>query len=116
MDEDEENIIDKEYESDEDNESEENYDIEEDEEVLKYEGYLYKLVENKMRKLWFKLVHRDLYFYKDKNEQSHRGMHNLSGLFVQVEQGRVHDGKTYYSFSVVYPAKTRIYFCDDENK
>ena len=116
MDEDEENIIDKEYESDEDNESEENYDIEEDEEVLKYEGYLYKLVENKMRKLWFKLVHRDLYFYKDKNEQSHRGMHNLSGLFVQVEQGRVHDGKTYYSFSVVYPAKTRIYFCDDEKQ
>ena len=116
MDEDEENIIDKEYESDEDNESEENYDIEEDEEVLKYEGYLYKLVENKMRKLWFKLVHRDLYFYKDKNDQSHRGMHNLSGLFVQVEQGRVHDGKTYYCFSVVYPAKTRIYFCDDEKQ
>ena len=116
MDEDEENIIDKEYESDEDNESEENYDIEEDEEVLKYEGYLYKLVENKMRKLWFKLVHRDLYFYKDKNELSHRGMHNLSGLFVQVEQNKVHDGKTYYSFSVVYPAKTRIYFCDDEKQ
>ena len=116
MDEDEENIIDKEYESDEDNESEENYDIEEDEEVLKYEGYLYKLVENKMRKLWFKLVHRDLYFYKDKNDQSHRGMHNLSGLFVQVEQNKIHDGKTYYSFSVVYPAKTRIYFCDDEKQ
>jgi len=116
MDEDEENIIDKEYESDEDNESEENYDIEEDEEVLKYEGYLYKLVENKMRKLWFKLVHRDLYFYKDKNELSHRGMHNLSGLFVQVEQNKIHDGKTYYSFSVVYPAKTRIYFCDDEKQ
>ena len=50
MDDDEEKIIDKEYESDEDSASEENYEIDDNEEVLKYEGYLYKLVENKMRK------------------------------------------------------------------
>ena len=116
MDEDEEKIVDKEPESDEDSESEENYELDDDEEVLKYEGYLYKLVENKMRKLWFKLVHRDLYFYKDQKDLSHRGMHNLSGLFVQVEQAKPFDGKTYYAFSVVYPSKTRTYYCDDETK
>ena len=38
-----------------------------------------------MRKLYFKLVHKDLFFYKDKNDVSHRGMHNLSGLFIKVE-------------------------------
>ena len=116
MDDDEEKIIDKEYESDEDSASEENYEIDDDEEVLKYEGYLYKLIENKMRRLWFKLVHRDLYFYKDQKDHSHRGMHNLSGLFVQVEQAKIFEGKTYFAFSVLYPAKTRIYYCDNEKQ
>ena len=116
MDEDEEKIIDRNSTESENSESEENYEIDDDEEVLKYEGYLYKLVENKMRKLWFKLVHRDLYFYKDQKDLSHRGMHNLSGLFVQVEQAKVYEGKTYYAFSVLYPAKIRIYYCDDEKQ
>ena len=116
MDEDEETIIDKKFETDEESESEENYEIDDDEEVLKYEGYLFKLVENKMRRLWFKLVHKDLYFYKDQKDVSHRGMHNLSGLFVQIEPNKTFDNKNYYAFSVVYPAKTRIYYCDDENQ
>ena len=117
MDEDEEKIVDKEpAESDEESGSEENYELDDDEEVLKYEGYLYKLVENKMRKLWFKLVHRDLYFYKDQKDLSHKGMHNLSGLFLQVEPQKIFEGKTYFSFSVIYPVKTRTYFCDDETQ
>ena len=103
-------------ESDSDSESDENYEFEDDEEVVKYEGYLYKLIDNKMRKLWFKLVHRDLYFYKDKKEDSHRGMHNLSGLFIQVEEAKMYEGKKYYCFSVIYPAKTRTYYCTDENE
>ena len=112
----EEKILQKENESDEESESGEINEDDDEEEVLKYEGYLYKLVENKMKRLWFKLVHKDLYFYKDKNDQSHRGMHNLSGLFIKIEESKIYEGKTYYSFSVVYPSKTRIYFCDDENK
>ena len=112
----EEKMINEDYENDSDSESEENYEYEDDEEVIKYEGYLYKLIDNKMRKLWFKLVHRDLYFYKDKNEDSHRGMHNLSGLFIQVEEAKVIEGKKYYCFGVVYPSKTRIYYCNNENE
>ena len=112
----EEKMINEDYENDSDSNSEENYEYEDDEEVIKYEGYLYKLIDNKMRKLWFKLVHRDLYFFKDKKEDSHRGMHNLSGLFIQVEEAKVFEGKKYYCFGVVYPAKTRIYYCIDENE
>ena len=112
----EEKMINEDYENDSDSDSEENYEYEDDEEVIKYEGYLYKLIDNKMRKLWFKLVHRDLYFFKDKKEDSHRGMHNLSGLFIQVEEAKVFEGKKYYCFGVVYPAKTRIYYCNDENE
>ena len=116
MDEDEEIVVDRENESFDASESEENYELEDDEEIIKYEGYLYKLIDKKMRKLYFKLVHKDLFFYKDKNDVSHRGMHNLSGLFVKVEEAKTFDNKTYFSFSVVYPAKTRIYFCDDEKQ
>jgi len=116
MDEDEEKIVDRENESGEDSESEENYEFDDDEEIIKYEGYLYKLIEKKMRKLYFKLVHKDLFFYKDKNDVSHRGMHNLSGLFVKVEEAKTFDGKKYFCFSVVYPAKTRMYYCDDEKQ
>ena len=102
MDEDEEKIVDRENESEEDSESEENYELDDEEEIIKYEGYLYKLIEKKMRKLYFNV--------------SHRGMHNLSGLFVKVEEAKTFDGKKYFSFSVVYPAKTRTYYCDDEKQ
>ena len=115
-DQDEEVMLDRTSDSGEDNESEENYEFEDDEEIIKYEGYLYKLIDKKMRKLYFKLLHKDLFFYKDKNDVSHRGMHNLSGLFVKVEESKTFDGKKYFCFSVVYPAKTRMYYCDDEKQ
>ena len=115
-DDEEEKMAKDDYEDESGSDNDEDYEYEDDEEVIKYQGYLYKLIDNKMRKLWFKLVHRDLYFFKDKNEDSHRGMHNLSGLFIQVEEAKVFEGKKYYCFGVVYPAKTRIYYCTDEKE
>ena len=116
MDQDEEEIVDREIESVEDSESEENFELDDEEEIIKYEGFLYKLIDKKMRKLFFKLVHKDLFFYKGKNDSSHRGMHNLSGLFIKVEEAKMFDNKKYFCFSVVYPAKTRMYYCDDEKQ
>ena len=96
-----------------DKESDESFDNsdeeeeEEEEDILKYEGTLYKLVDGKMRELYFKLVHRDLYFFKNKNDSQHKGMHNLNGLFLQREKSVNYEGENYYSFSVVYPTKTK---------
>ena len=103
------------------NESDSDYDSNEEEEeeeddILKYEGILYKLVDGKMRELYFKLVHKDLYFFKNKNDSQHKGMHNLSGLFLQREKTVNYEGVNYYSFSVVYPTKTRIYYCKNEKE
>ena len=67
-----------------------------------------------MRDLYFKLIHKDLYFYKNKGDAEHKGMHNLNGLFLQKEQSVEYEGATYYSFSVVYPSKTRVYYCKDK--
>ena len=105
-------------------ESEDSSDYSEDEEeeeededdVLRYEGILFKLVDGKMRELYFKLVHKDLYFFKNKGDNHHKGMHNLSGLFLQKEKSVNFEGTNYYSFSVVYPTKTRIYYCKDEKE
>jgi hypothetical protein len=89
---------------------------EEDEDILKCEGVLYKLVDGKMRDLYFKLIHKDLYFYKNKGDTEHKGMHNLNGLFLQKEKSVEYEGETYYSFSMVYPTKTRIYYCKNEKE
>ena len=96
--------------------SEEEEEEDDDKEILKYEGKLYKLVDGKMRELYFKLVHKDLYFFKNKEDPHHKGMHNLSGLFLQKEKNLNYDGTNYFSFSVVYPTKTRIYYCNNEKE
>ena len=107
-------------ESDDDDDSDDDSSNEEEEEeaedILKYEGYLYKLVDGKMRDLYFKLIHKDLYFYKNKGDTEHKGMHNLNGLFLQKEKTVEYEGVNYYSFSVVYPSKTRLYFCKNEKE
>jgi hypothetical protein len=75
-----------------------------------YEGYIYKFINGKMRKIWFKLFYRDLFYYKNKEDIKHTGMHNLSGLFFKEEPKK--DGK-YYSFSILFPSKKRTYFTDN---
>ena len=102
-------------------ESSEYFEDEEEEEededdILRYEGILYKLVDGKMRELYFRLVHKDLYFFRNKDDNHHKGMHNLSGLFLQKEKTVNFEGTNYYSFSVVYPTKTRVYYCKDEKE
>ena len=100
----------------EDSEDDEEEEEDDEDEILKNEGSLYKLVDGKMRELYFKLVHKDLYFFKNKNDSQHKGMHNLSGLFLQKEKSVNYDGVNYHSFSVVYPTKTRIYYCKSEKE
>jgi Ca2+-binding EF-hand superfamily protein/tRNA A-37 threonylcarbamoyl transferase component Bud32 len=78
-----------------------------------YNGYIYKLVKEKMVKIWFKLFYKDLFYYKNKDDKNHKGMHNLSGLFLKKEATKILDNKIYYSFSIIFPNKKRTYFCDD---
>jgi len=43
-------------------------------------------------------------------------MHNLSGVFVKEEKPEVVNGLQYYPFSVVYPNKKRVYYCEKEEE
>jgi hypothetical protein len=82
---------------------------------LRFEGFLYKITQSKkLKKLWFKLLYKDLYYYKSQEETTHKGMHNLSGVFVKEDQPITYDGKPLYCFSVIYPKKSRFYYVDSE--
>lgn len=41
-------------------------------------------------------------------------MHNLSGVFLQETGKQNIDGVEYYSFSAIYPQKTRIYYAENK--
>jgi hypothetical protein len=97
-------------------EEDENLSSDEDllakDEVL-FEGYLYKLTQtHKLKKLFFKLVHKDMYYYKTSEDKVHKGMHNLSGVFLKEEPSKLIDGFTFRCFSVIYPKKVRKYYTD----
>ena len=95
--------------NDKDNDNEENSD-------KVTEGYLYKIHDNKMKKIYFKLICKDLYYYKSKEHKTHKGMHNLSGVYLRDEDSVQVNGKNYYSFSIIFPSKARKYYVDNEQE
>ena len=98
------------------NSDEEDENSEEEEDVIKNEGYLYKYAANKLKKVWFKLVHKDLFYFKNDKDEIHKGMHNLSGVFLNEEPIKEINGKKFFSFSIQYPKKTRYYFVENESE
>ena len=81
-----------------------------------YTGYIYKLNKGKMIKLWFKLLYKDLFYYKNNQDINHIGMHNLSGIFLKIEPMKILNNIIYYSFSLIFPKKTRTYYCDKKEE
>ena len=80
------------------------------------EGYLYKIQGNKMKKIYFKLICKDLYYYKSKEHKKHKGMHNLSGVYIKDEGTVTINDKKLYCFNVIFPSKERKYYVLDENE
>ena len=89
-------------------------DIKEDQ-CIQYEGYVYKYSpsQKKMKKTYFKLIGKDLYYYKKKEEKNHRGMHNLSGVFIKRGEDFEFEGKKYFSIVILYQNE-KSYFFDNE--
>jgi len=91
-------------------------DIQEDNSV-QYEGYVYKFsqTQKKMKKTYFRLVGKDLYYYKKKEEKTHRGMHNLSGVFIKKGDDLEYEGKKYLSITILYKEEKSYYFDNEED-
>ena len=55
-----------------------------------------------------------LYYYKSKNNKRHKGIHNLSGVFIQ-DNGLVKLGdKKFFCFTIIFPTKPRKYYLSNE--
>ncbi|MCQ2817119.1 MAG: protein kinase [archaeon] len=83
--------------------------------LIKHEGYMYKLTHTqKLKKVYFILIGRDFYYFKSKEDLTHKGMHNLSGIFINKGEPTDMEGKHLYNFSILYPQKARTYYMEDE--
>ena len=89
----------------------------EEENFVRYEGYVYKYsqTQKKMKRTYFRLVGKDLYYYKKKEEKNHRGMHNLSGVFIKKGDDFKYDGKKYLSIVIVYKSEKSYYFDNEDD-
>ena len=71
-----------------------------------------KATETKLKKYWYCLLGKELYVYKNKHEDKHKGMHNLIGVFIKDEpEEKVDASTTLYPFKLVFPPnKVRTYY------
>lgn len=67
---------------------------------------------SKPTKVYFKLIYKDLYYYREKNDLDFKGIHNLSGVFVNEEAPISFNSMTLFCFTINYPNKTKTYYCD----
>ena len=89
----------------------------EEEKCVRYEGYVYKYsqTQKKMKKTYFRLIGKDLYYYKKKEEEKHSGMHNLSGVFIKKGEDLEFEGKKYMSITILYKNEKSYYFDNEED-
>ena len=89
-------------------------ELEDNHNLYNNEGFLYKInINKKPKKMFFKLIYKDFFFYKIDNESNHAGVHNLNGVFLKEEDMVQIENVTYFSFSLVYTKKERKYYTDN---
>ena len=79
-----------------------------------------KANETKLKKYWYCLLGKELYVYKNKQDDKHKSMHSLTGIFLKDELEEYMDSKTMvHPFSLIFPGnKTRTFYLPtkDEKK
>lgn len=71
-----------------------------------------KATETKLKKYWYCLLGKELYVYRNKHEDKHKGMHNLIGVFIKDEpEEHLDSSTTLYPFKLIFPPnKVRTYY------
>ena len=86
-----------------------------DEDEVRFNGQMIrKATETKLKKYWYALLGKELYVYKNKNDDKHRGMHNLNGVFLKDELEEYFDGKVVlHPFTLIFPGNNpRTYYLE----
>ena len=85
--------------------------------ISSYENYLYEVnSEGIMKSNWVKLIFKDIYYYKTKDSPMYKGMHNLSDVYIKQNELYEYEGKKYYSFTMIFPKKTKTFYCEKEEE
>ena len=91
--------------------------IKDEEKNAYYSGYIYKITPKKrLKKIWFCLIYKDFYFYRNKEDTLHKGMHNLSGAFIKEEKETTIENKHFYCFSLIVYGKAKKYYIEDKTE
>jgi len=93
-------------------------DFEVNEQVTKQEGNLYRIDSaSKLKLYYFTLIGNQFYWFKKKGDIQHKRMHNLVGVYVEMEPKVIQQGKTLYPFNLMFPPnKTRRYYALTETE
>lgn len=82
--------------------------------IITTSGYIYKYTNSKLKKVFFKLVNKDLFYFKSDKDEMHKGLHNLSGVFLKEEPIKEINNFNFYCFSIQYPKKKCYYYLLEE--
>ena len=89
--------------------------------MTEYEGeMLRKTPDGKFKKYWFCLLGKELYQYRKRDDEKHKGMHSLVGAFISPEPDEPihHSNKVtvFYPFKLTFPPnKQRSYYFLNKN-
>lgn len=87
-------------------------------EPIQFEGEMMrKAKENKLKKYWYCLLEKELYVYKHKDDENHKQMINLVGIFIKEEPDEALDRKNIlYPFTLISVNKQRTFYLLDKAK
>lgn len=86
-------------------------------EFKQIEGEMFrKAPEGKLKRYWFCLLGKELYCYRKQQEEKHKGMHSLVGVYVlEEEQEKLENGVALFPFKLIFPNnKARTYYLLNE--
>ena len=90
------------------------------ENILFHEGLIFKFSKDKnneiikVKKLFYRLIGKDLYYYKKSDLINHKGINNLSCAFVKEGEDVIIKDVRYFSIVINYYKKEKSYYFDTE--
>ena len=94
------------------------YDISMNEINDYYEGYIFKISnKDKLKIYYIKLRQKDFFYYKNRTDTVHLGMHHLTNkVYIQKNEKKIFKEISLYNFCLIYPKKIiNFYFKDFED-
>ena len=87
-----------------------------EEEVNTAKGYLHTTIDSKVvKKQYYKLINKDLFFFKNINDIIHLGIHNLSGAYLKEQSKKIRlENQEMHYFTIIYPHNSIHFFCESD--